>query len=306
MARRALVLGSGVIGLTTAVVLAEAGWKVNVWAREFPPDTTSDLAPALWYPHKLEPLEATRRWALASLSEFQRLAETPDVTGVRLVPGHKYFHRPMGPPWWASHVDSFRLLGSSQVPEGCRAGYAFTLPVADMSRYLPYLQARLRLAGGRWEKKFLTSFEETQGVADVVLNCTGLGARELGDGTVFPIRGQVLRVPKLAKEEILLDDDNPEGMIYVIPRFDQAIVGGSTKPHDENLQPDESESNAIRQRASHYFPGLEAGSAQVGLRPGRPVVRLEKEGRLVHCYGHGGSGVSLSWGSAREAAGLID
>ena len=44
---------------------------------------------------------------------------------------------------------------------------------------------------------------------------------------------------------------------------------------------------------------------QVGLRPARPVVRLEREGDVVHCYGHGGAGVTLSWGCADEVVALV-
>lgn len=292
------------MGLTCAVRLAEAGHDTLIWARELPPNTTSDVAAAIWYPHKGEPLEAFRRWAVETLLELQKLADTPEVTGVRLVSGFKYFHRRMGPPWWASHVKDFRLMNQSQVPDGCRAGYGFSLPVADMTRYSAYLEKRFFSAGGKREQRAIGSLKETEGVAELVVNCTGLGSRELvGDNALFAIRGQVLRVPKLSRDEVILDDDHPDGMIYVIPRFNETILGGVSEVGNESLAPDERTSVLIRQRCAHYFPELLQSNeaiVKVGLRPGRNSVRLEREGSVIHCYGHGGSGVSLSWGCARS------
>lgn len=293
------------MGLTCAVVLAEAGHDVTIWAREFSPHTTSDVSAAIWYPHKGEPAERFREWGSQSLLEFQRLAKAE--TGVRDVPGFKYFHRRMGPPWWARYVPDFQLLNASQVPAGCRSGYAFTLPIADMSRYLPYLEKRFFAAGAKREQRAVSALKETFGVADLVVNCTGLGSRELvGDKELFAIRGQVLKVPKLSRDEVILDDDHPDGMIYVIPRVHETILGGVTEIGNESLIPDERTSALIRQRCAHYFPELlqsTEGVVKVGLRPGRSSVRLETEtigdGHLViHCYGHGGSGMSLSWGCA--------
>jgi D-amino-acid oxidase len=304
---KALVLGSGVIGLTTAVTLAETGASVTVWAKDFPPHTTSDVSAAVWYPYKCEPFEKVRVWGAETLEELQKLAGLPD-TGVRLVPGYKYFHRRMGPPWWAQHTANFRLLRQSEVPSGCRCGYAFELPVADMTWYLPYLVKRFERAGGKREKRTVQTLEEAKGEADIVVNCTGLGARELArDPEVFPIRGQVLRVPKLSRDEIVMDDDHEDGMIYVIPRLNETILGGIAEDGNESLLPDTEASEAIRRRCAHYFPELLDSKEEivsVGLRPGRSSLRLEREGDVIHCYGHGGSGLSLSWGSARAIASL--
>lgn len=302
----AVVIGSGVIGLTCAVVLAESGFSVRIWARDFPPDTTSDISAAIWYPFKCEPFERVREWGAQTLIEFQHLARSTSETGVRSVPGFKYFHRRMGPPWWAKYVPEFRLLGPSQVPEGCRCGYGFHLPVADMSRYLPYLEQRFEAKGGVRERRTVVDLSEVS--ADIVVNCTGLGARELlGDQELFAIRGQVIRVPKLSRDEIVMDDDHPDGMIYVIPRLTDTILGGVADDRDESLVPDDRTSAAIRHRCAHYFPELRKSSegvVKVGLRPGRSAVRLEAEGNVIHCYGHGGSGMSLSWGCARAVLGM--
>lgn len=83
-----VVVGAGVIGLTTAVLLAEAGWGVRVLARDLPADTTSAAAGAMWGPYLVEPRDRVHTWAIHSLRTFTGLAGAQS-TGVRLVYGHR-------------------------------------------------------------------------------------------------------------------------------------------------------------------------------------------------------------------------
>ena len=75
---KALVIGAGVIGLTTAVVLAEAGYEVTIWAREAPPRDTATAAAAIWYPSASasEPRMLSRGWALQTLAELRHLSSS--------------------------------------------------------------------------------------------------------------------------------------------------------------------------------------------------------------------------------------
>src|SRR5690348_17857594 len=82
-----IVVGSGVVGLTTAIVLAERGRRVRVWARESGELTTSAVAGALWWPYRIRPKALAGEWALRSLSVYEELAARPDETGVRVVEG---------------------------------------------------------------------------------------------------------------------------------------------------------------------------------------------------------------------------
>lgn len=82
-----IVVGGGVIGLTTAVVLAERGLRVRVWTRDPVERTTSAVAGALWWPYHIKPKVSARAWALRSLGVYENLAERPEATGVRLVDG---------------------------------------------------------------------------------------------------------------------------------------------------------------------------------------------------------------------------
>jgi D-amino-acid oxidase len=155
----------------------------------------------------------------------------------------------------------------------------------------------------------LESPEAALAVGDMVINCAGLGARELiGDQSLFAIRGQVVRVAQIGIERFWLDDYGPHGMAYIVPRSQDIILGGTADDGDERLAPDPATALAIVERCAALEPRLRDAPIlqhRVGLRPGRPSVRLEAErpapGKLlVHNYGHGGAGVTLSWGCADE------
>jgi D-amino-acid oxidase len=108
--------------------------------------------------------------------------------------------------------------------------------------------------------------------------------------------------------EWLLDQSDPRRLVYVVPRENDVVLGGTAEEGAEDRTPDPSETDAIRARCAALVPALRDApvvAVAVGLRPVRPQVRLEAEGRVVHCYGHGGAGVTLAWGCAVEVAALL-
>jgi D-amino-acid oxidase len=141
---------------------------------------------------------------------------------------------------------------------------------------------------------------------DVIVNCAGIGARELArDSELEPHRGQVVIVPKLDLAQAIVCDDAP--LMYAIPRTHDCVFGG-TNSISENRAPSAADSTAIVSECSRIL-GIEAPPVivvKVGLRPFRKSgVRLERErlsdGRtLIHNYGHGGAGFTLSWACAEE------
>jgi D-amino-acid oxidase len=157
------------------------------------------------------------------------------------------------------------------------------------------------------------SLEEALSAAPVVVNCTGLGAGELAnDGTMFPIRGQVVMVENPGVERFTLDaGEHGEEVMYVIPRSRDVVLGGTaSETWDE--RPDEESARRILARCASVEPALRHARVlrhAVGLRPGRPMVRVEREhaagGAVIHNYGHGGSGVTVCWGCAEEVLGLV-
>jgi D-amino-acid oxidase len=307
-----VILGCGVSGLSCGVRLLEAGHTVELWAREQPPHTTSDVAAAVWYPYRAFPQERVTAWAGRTFDELCALATRPD-TGVRKVLGLELLREHSPDPWWRSCVPDFRHATSAELLPGYVDGFVFEAPVIDMPRYLPYLLARFRQLGGSIQAREVRSLDEAWAAAPLVVNCTGLGSRSLlGDETLFPIRGEVLRVAPLPVERFLLDEDEARGMAYIIPRTHDCILGGTAEEDNASLEPDPAQAEAILARAARLLPeGTRIRVLQhlVGLRPGRPSVRLEVErvGErcVIHNYGHGGAGVTLSWGCAEEVTSLV-
>jgi D-amino-acid oxidase len=307
-----LVLGCGVSGLSCGIRLLEAGHTVEVWARELPPHTTSDVAAAVWYPYRAYPQERVMGWAQRSFDVLCELASHPEA-GIQVVRGVELFTEDAPDPWWASCVPSFRRATAEELIPGYSQGYSFEAPIIEMPRYLPYLQARLRERGGRIFQREVHSLDEAWLKAPVVINCTGLGARSLvGDDSLFPIRGEVLRVSPPPVERFLFDESEERGIAYVIPRSADCILGGTAEEGNASLVPDPAKGEAILARCRRLLPlgtPVQVVEHRVGLRPGRPTVRLEAErfeGRqVIHNYGHGGAGVTLSWGCAEEVTALV-
>jgi D-amino-acid oxidase len=127
-----------------------------------------------------------------------------------------------------------------------------------------------------------------------------------------PVRGQVVYVEQVGLERWWLDGAAPGGPVYVVPRSKDIVVGGTDDEGEWDRRPDPDVAKLILSRAVGLVPALARAKVighRVGLRPARPSVRLEAEDaegrRVVHCYGHGGAGVTLSWGCADEVADLV-
>jgi D-amino-acid oxidase len=298
---RVIVVGAGVVGLTTAVRLLEAGLRVDVVARDLPLETTSAVAAALWYPYRALPQDRVTAWARTSYAVFDALADTDPESGVRMVAGTEVLASAQAEPWWRSAVPT--LEQAREVPTGWAAGWSFTTPVADMGVYLGWLATRVEALGGTITRLNLASLP----AAGLVVNCAGLGARLLGtDRTVVPVRGQVVVVEQVGLERWWLDSCGPT---YVVPREHDIVVGGTDVEGDWSRTPSPETAAEIIARASALVPELRRARVlrhKVGLRPVRPAIRLERVGDVVHCYGHGGAGVTLSWGVADEVVALID
>ncbi|KUO19371.1 FAD-dependent oxidoreductase [Streptomyces dysideae] len=304
-----IVVGGGVIGLTTAVVLAERGSRVRVWTRDPVERTTSAVAGALWWPYRIEPVTQAREWALRSLSVYAELAAYPELTGVRMVEGVLGEADLDGADAWAAaRVPGLR---ASTAEEYAGTGLWARLPLIDMSTHLPWLRERFLKAGGTIETRTVSGFAEAG--APVVVNCTGLGARELvPDASVRPVRGQLVVVENPGIDTWLTSTDADGEMAYFFPQPGRLLLGGTAVEGGWSLEPDPAVAEAIVRRCAALRPeiaGARVLGHRVGLRPVRDAVRLEREplpdGRvLVHNYGHGGAGITVAWGCAEEAAGL--
>jgi D-amino-acid oxidase len=303
----ALVIGSGVSGLTTAVCLAEAGLQVRVRTADPPEGTTSAVAGALWMPYLVEPAARVAGWSRRTLVELRALAQDP-ATGVRLATGTVVSPTSDRPPPWTDPVGAVRCP-PAELPAGFVAGWRFTAPLVEMPVYLGYLVGRLGVAGGRIDQHPVTSLEQALRAAPVVVNCAGFGARELvPDPAVRPVRGQVVVVENPGIQEFLAEDPGSATELrYVLPHRSTVVLGGTAEPGRTDLAPRPEVAHRIVARCTEVVPALAGARViahRVGLRPVRDQVRLDQEvrdgGRIIHNYGHGGSGVTLSWGCARE------
>ena len=308
------VVGAGVVGLSCGVRLAEAGYDVDVVTRDLPAATTSAVAGGLWLPYRAEPVERVTAWARATYDALRRLHLLEPAAGVLLRDGVLLSREPAGdPPWLAGVRDLVDARTVTRPAPGYGQGRALSVPVVDVPRYLPYLLARLERAGARVRVGALPRLPD----AGLVVNCAGLAARELaGDRDVRAVRGQVVVLDNPGLTRWLVDEHEVEGeLTYVLPRADDVVVGGSATEGDEDLEVRPDLAARILARAHRLVPELRGAPVRahrVGLRPARSAVRLEAvpsaqgAGVVVHCYGHGGAGVTLSWGCAHDVLAEVD
>jgi D-amino-acid oxidase len=309
-----LVVGAGIVGLTTAVTLAEAGHQVRVLSAEPPQSTTSAAAGALWGPWLSEPRDRVTRWAADTLHALTDLADEPSA-GVHMATGMDISTVDHTLPAWFDLLPDVRRSFPEELPDGYPHGIQYTAPLLDMPVHLAYLVARLRAAGTVIELGAVASVDLVADRAHVVVNCTGLGARTLADDPrLHPVRGQHLVVSNPGITDFLEVDtgDSPD-LIAIYPHGDHVVLGGTAQPDSWNREPDPATADAILTRCTAVQPLLARAnvlSHRVGLRPTRAQVRLEEQqvsrgARIIHNYGHGGAGVSLAWGCATEVLSIV-
>jgi D-amino-acid oxidase len=307
-----IVIGAGVSGLTTAICLAEAGASVTVWTAEPTTETTSMAAGAMWGPYQVQPLDRVNAWSTHTLTVLKDLANDAR-SGVRLVSGIEAAREPVDAPAWGSQLDGFRMCEPHELPANFSTGWRYTAPLIEMPTYLDYLQRRLTSSGGVIEIRRVSALAEATREASTVVNCAGMGARDLvDDEEIFPIRGQLVVVKNPGLHEFFSEDTgaSPE-LTHWYPYGNTVVLGGTAQPDDWNREPDPAVAAAIIRRCAEIEPRLadaEVLAHRVGLRPTRGSVRVKEEStsgaRIIHNYGHGGAGVTLSWGCATEVAKL--
>jgi D-amino-acid oxidase len=303
------VLGAGVSGLTTGIRLLEEGWNVKIMTENMSPNTVSDTAAAWWYPFLAEPIKKTNRWSAETFNELLRLKNVEGVDCITLRKGREYLEEKCDPPGWSFEIPYFRILEKEEILEGYTFGWEMEAPVIEMNLYMPWLLSRFEDLGGIFELKKFNSIKEVPG--EFIVNCTGIGARIVSeDEAVIPVRGQVIYIeqdPGFGRF-----DQQPETLTYTIPRRDVTVLGGTAQKGDWDSNIREKDTEYILSKCEALWPELDrtkiVGHA-VGLRPSRYEVRLEQENidsrTIIHNYGHGGAGVTLSWGCADEVVRLL-
>ena len=240
------VIGAGAVGLATARLLQGRGFEVSIHARALPPETTSNIAGALWYPHFF--VEEARRTA-AFDAQFETAARLShrcfqglvgEDYGVRW--RDQYFlGRAPAPDTWDIVMlrDLFpdaRRLGPGEHPFGAPHVVADRIMFIDPAVYLEAVLRDFRLAGGRVQIRTFASPAEIAALPErIVVNCSGLGARDLfNDQELIPVKGQLTVLQEQPEVDYSWITDEE---LYMFPRRDGILLGGTHEPGVESLEP---------------------------------------------------------------------
>jgi D-amino-acid oxidase len=345
---RITVIGAGVIGLSCAHELADAGYDVTVVADHGTGDTVSAIAGGLWFPYRSEKSPVADRILERSLIRFIELAEegeeaeavddtiegvaddfTDDIAPVTMTRG--MLRERLDPPDrdWIPPVTA--VLGEDAVQE-IPGGLETNLPMINSPKYLAWLMDACRVAGVAFVWQKVDSLESLQDSADAVVIAGGIRGGELlgGDDQINPVRGQIILMANGTGDtdedgdsgevvtDFIVDTDDVEAQTYVLPRGDDIIVGGVSEEGSWDETPNVETAEAILGRAEEMVPALATlpilGHG-AGLRPQRPTLRLEHiapgtdgvpdDLPVIAAYGHGGAGITLSWGTAERVVELV-
>ncbi|MEV1286200.1 FAD-dependent oxidoreductase [Micromonospora sp. NPDC049679] len=307
-----VVVGAGIVGLTCAARLQAAGARVAVLTAGEPSATVSWIAAAVWYPTRTTGDPRVLGWARRSFDEFAEQAAR-GVPGVVMRPTRMLLRAETPVPWWAEGLRDFR---AAPPPAGYVGEWRHPAPSVEMARYLPWLIEQVTAAGGAVLRRLVARLADVAQLAPVIVNATGLAAGKLADDpAVHPVRGQIVLVDNPGLVVSVRDEENPAGPTYIHPRSRDVVLGGTFEPMETDVVPDAATGQAIIERCAALVPELTGAPVRaqlVGLRPARhggARVAVDPDGlpggvRLIHDYGHGGAGMTLSWGCADEVAAL--
>jgi D-amino-acid oxidase len=266
--RRAAVLGAGAVGLASARLLQDHGFEVTIYARDLPPDTTSNLAGAQWAPVSLiAPDRVTpafrERYVDASrfaYRYFQTLAG--DRYGVRWLENYFLSRADPGENEWEFTTlfeEIFRVeeLRPDEHPFPAPVARRFLSMHIDTGQYLRQVEEDFRVSGGRIVVREFSDPAAVAALAEpVIVNCTGLGAAALfGDRELIPLKGQLVVLAPQQEVDYITIGPGP-GVMYMMPRRDGIILGGTFVRGDNTTQPDPGEAERILRSQRILFEGM--------------------------------------------------
>jgi D-amino-acid oxidase len=310
-ARAVTVIGAGIVGLTAALTLADRGARVRIVAAEITaPD--SAVAAALWAVPFVEQSERVREWAYRTLARLRGEASVAD--GIREQECRVVGTTPARPdPWTRGFTPPLRAAHAFELPAGYPHGTVSSIPLIDTGRYLPALRARCADRGITMEEAHVPDLADAAPRGELRVVAAGGGSGPLaGDAQLTALRSQIVRTtnPGLARTTIVRD--GAAAPLTIVPRFTDVVIVGATVPGWDS-RVDAGTTAELLERARAIEPALadsDVISTAVGHRPMRELVRVELDrtpaAPVIHCYGHGGAGVALSWGTAASVADLAE
>ena len=276
------VVGAGIIGLTSAATLLKAGHRITIYCERLPMQTTSVKAGAIWLPFLTEPRHLVNQWAKYSYEIFCRqFAEHTE--GIQMVELNVFANDQSALDYdGLIPGDAMMVLKKDELPSGAKAGCRMKVPLIEPPLYLAALEKQLQKSDVKIIQQKINSLNALHQF-DCVINCTGLGARWLvNDESVIPVSGQIVKTEKIENAICFTDKTDTDHPVYLFPRNDGCILGGSAVRNDFSEEPLLEMCESILSRVSAFEQRVRQAkiiSEYVGLRPWRPSVRLEKEER---------------------------
>ncbi len=255
------VIGCGAVGLATARLLQRQGRRVTIYARDLPPDTTSNIAGGQWSPFSVYQedvadaafLRQFRRAAELAYRAFQDLT-TPNY-GVRWVDNYFLDNQPMMLPSFFDNLRHLyphvRSLTPDEHPFAATHVLRFSSMLIEPPIYLPAIMRDVLLAGGRIVVRDFHDPRELAALPEpVIVNCTGLGARALfGDLDLFPVKGQLTFLLPQSEVDYIVGGQG----LYMMPRGDGILLGGTWEEDVWTLEPDPAEAERILEGHRRIF-----------------------------------------------------
>ena len=311
MKKNIAIVGAGISGMSAAYLLMQQGHQITIYAKAFSPDITSNKAAAFWFPYHIRNDKRGIEWCTTSYGYYKKFALQPE-TGISMQQLKKVLRTGVEEeePIWIDFMPegSFRVVPENEMPAGFSKIYEVEVPLIETQIFLPWLQQQLQQSNVKFIQQEITSLDELANKYDILINSSALGARKLcKDDKVIPVRGQVALLSPGKFPVIYLDNEIP---LYVVPRKDAIIIGGT---YEENIETETTDPAAISNILANAYSCLPQLRQQkvigswAGLRPYRSEVRLEKEKgkNIIHNYGHGGSGFTLAFGCAESVCKLV-
>ncbi|XP_066299924.1 D-amino-acid oxidase-like [Branchiostoma lanceolatum] len=350
---KVVVLGAGIVGMTSALRIVEdcgtAGLDMTVMADKFSPNTTSDVAAGVWSLPRSKMTKREMQWLRWSHEYLTALLKTPYAPeiGLFLQSGWTmWMHVDEQDPDWKDLVQGYRHPTKWELTNlfpGYKDGFFCTTFMLESRLFLPWAENRLWTLVCQIQSltmpiglfvllPLMTISNSVNSVLlfslklyldhDIIVNCTGIGARDLvGDTKVVPSRGQIITVKApWIKHRIELTGIHPSipGCPYVISGHSHTRIGGIRQHGRWDLSVDPRDTEKILDGITTVFPSLknvEILNVKTGLRPMREEIRLEREEKrdnlsgktvqIIHNYGHGGNGIAWSFGCAKEVAIMV-
>ena len=250
------VIGCGVMGLSTARLVQEAGFPVTIYAAALPPDTTSNIAGGQFHPFSVFDADSAPPQFIGQFTKaldyswrrFQIMVG--DDYGVRWLPTYVESNS-LEEKVIATFPPINRMLRAAEHPFPIDSVRRYDTMYVETGRYLWQLMRDVQVAGGKIEVRRFASAQDLASLPEsLIFNCTGLGSRELvGDTELHPVRGQLaILEPQPEVRYAALGDFG-----YMFPRPDGIILGGTFERDQWNTTPDPKAIARIVARQKRFF-----------------------------------------------------